>query len=77
MCKTFVDRQEGGVSQCVPQGWNGRHQRTISTGVSQPASTLVATDPITRLPSVPWPREPITIRSNLPFSASVAITSAA
>ena len=32
--------------------------RMISAGVSQAASTCVATDPMTRLLSVPWPCEP-------------------
>jgi TetR/AcrR family transcriptional regulator, regulator of autoinduction and epiphytic fitness len=41
-------------------------QRISSTGVLQLASTLVATEPITRLVSVPWPCEPIISRSKRP-----------
>jgi AcrR family transcriptional regulator len=54
-----------------------RAQRTSSTGALHCASTLVATDPITRLPSALWPCEPSMTRSNLPLSACAAITSPA
>ena len=53
-----------------------RLQRTSSTGVEQAASTRVATDPSTMLPRLLWPCEPMTSRSNLPFSAAFAIKSA-
>jgi hypothetical protein len=58
--------------------WAARveNQRTSSTGVLQFASTLVATEPMTRLVSVPWPCEPIISRSNLPLSAAPAMVSA-
>jgi hypothetical protein len=42
-------------------------QRTSKTGTVHAASTLVATDPSTRLVKVPWPREPIITRSNCPL----------
>jgi TetR/AcrR family transcriptional regulator of autoinduction and epiphytic fitness len=61
-----------------PSPREGREpQRTSSTGVLHAASTLVATEPMTRLVSVPWPCEPIISRSNLPLSAVAAMVSAA
>jgi len=55
----------------------GSAQRTSSTGVRHLASTLVATEPMTRLVSEPWPCEPMISRSNLPLSAIAATVSAA
>jgi hypothetical protein len=56
---------------------SGRDQRTSSTGVLQPAMTLVATEPVTRFIRLLWPCEPMMIRSYLPFSAILAMTSGA
>src|SRR5664280_661643 len=56
--------------------WPPCAHRISSTGTEHLASTLVATDPSTRLTMSPWPREPITTRSNFPSSASLAIDSA-
>lgn len=50
---------------------------TSNTGTVQWASTCVATEPITRLPSALWPWEPIITRSNLPAAAVLAIISPA
>jgi AcrR family transcriptional regulator len=57
---------DGAIDPALP---TASAQRTSSTGVPHFASTLVATEPMTRLVSEPWPCEPITIRSNLPLSA--------
>ena len=46
---------------------------TISSGTLQWASTWVVTEPTTSVASAPWPWEPITTRSNLPCSASLAM----
>ena len=63
----------------LPQGerQGGENQRTSSTGMLQWASTWVATEPITRLPKALWPWEPMTSRSNLPDSATLAMVSPA
>ena len=53
---------QGGRQQRRRDG-PGPHQRISSAGVPQCASTLVATEPITRLVSVPWPCEPRISRS--------------
>ena len=52
-------------------------QRTSSVGTLQLASTLVATEPMTKLPRAPWPCEPSITRSKPPASAVLPITSAA
>ncbi len=55
----------------------GAGSPSSSTGTRQCASTCVATEPITRLPSAPWPCEPISSRSYLPAAANLAIASPA
>jgi len=68
-----------------PSGWvffrfrgaGSGDQRTSKTGVLQAASTLVATEPSTRLAIDEWPCEPITTRSASCSSASLVMTSAA
>ena len=63
------------------KGCHGAHgaddQRMSSTGVLQLASTLVLTEPMTSLLKGLWPRAPMTMRSNWPCSAYLAISSPA
>ena len=47
-----------------------------TAGVLHCASTFVATEPVTRLTSAPWPCEPSINRSKPPLTAVLAITSA-